>query len=173
MLLCYKSPEAWQRRERPEKVVRVDYPDGYVEVTGMMSLQHRQYYCLTLCYRSITTGELKQLKLRSLQLVEENVNKLSRARTVPASRRVCAHQTAGWRLRHLAAFQTERSGLCAPRLPHHADHRDGTRRLASATLAHRLLTLLSDSLRCRRHPRSIRSDVRKDDRVVVVRGANR
>ena len=121
----------------------MDYPDGYVEVTGMMSLQQRQYYCLTLCYRSITTGELKQLKLRSLQLVEENVNKLSRARTVPASRRVCARQTAGWRLRHLAAFQTERSGLCAPRLPHHADHRDGTRRLASATLAHRLRTCWS------------------------------
>ena len=45
----------------------MDYPDGYVEVTGMMSLQQRQYYCLTLCYRSITTGELKQLKLCSLQ----------------------------------------------------------------------------------------------------------
>jgi hypothetical protein len=45
----------------------VDYPDGYVEDTGMMSLQQRQYYCLTLCYRSITTGELKQLKLCSLR----------------------------------------------------------------------------------------------------------
>ena len=33
----------------------------------MVSLQQRQYHCLTLCYRSITTGELKQLKLCSLR----------------------------------------------------------------------------------------------------------
>jgi hypothetical protein len=51
----------------PTQVFRVDYPDGYVEDTGMVSLQQRQYHCLTLCYRSITTGELKQLKLCSLR----------------------------------------------------------------------------------------------------------
>jgi hypothetical protein len=62
-----KRTTTTREMRRTAPVFRVDYPDGYVEDTGMMSLRKGQYYCLTLCYRSITTGELKQLKLCSLQ----------------------------------------------------------------------------------------------------------
>mmetsp|Transcript_28523 Transcript_28523/g.54433 ORF Transcript_28523/g.54433 Transcript_28523/m.54433 type:complete len:869 (+) Transcript_28523:113-2719(+) len=67
VLFCYKAKDTWDRRERPEKVFRVDCSDGYVEDTGMVRLHGREHYCLTLCHRSVTTGELKRLKLSSLR----------------------------------------------------------------------------------------------------------
>eukprot|EP00976_Prorocentrum_cordatum_P115354 1195995-Prorocentrum_minimum.AAC.5 len=63
LLFVYKTKEEYlSRRDLPEKVVRIDTPDGYMVDTGRMSSNGIELYLNTLCHQSLTTGELKELK---------------------------------------------------------------------------------------------------------------